>query len=644
MALTVSTALDEGRVALIEAGTGTGKSLAYLVPAFLFASRTGERVVISTHTKNLQDQLFSREIPLLQQVLPVPLRVARLMGRENYICSKRTISVVTGMQEDESGAALALAIGAALAPRGTVDSITGACPRGVMAAPPRCRMGGCGLADRCPLVRARTGSKQAAIILVNHALLLTDYRQGDAVIGLHARVIIDEAHHLERSLIENLSVRAGRGDVDRLLEPLRPIQVRDDRWRYLLSGLEYGQQGVLAGAIRSAAAELLRTYEEVFSGIGSTLNGEGLLLSTRTRYVDGEATFADCDEQFNRFLLNINKLSVLCKPLLEGNETTGAHDFREEVTVILEELDTLAEAVRLLRHGQEESRVFWLEWTGDGSLGALCGSPLEVDRLFADYLEERHGGAVLTSATLTHDGSFGHVEERLGIGLLGSEPLELRVRSPFPYDRNCLILVAGDLGNPNDEAFAGDVADVVTDLAIATGRRMIILFTSYRLCRETAELLAVADLPGPVLVQGAGESREAMADRLRASENGMLLGVASFWEGVDFPGEELQILVIPKLPFPVPSEPIVEARAERLRSLGEDPFEKLFVPEAALRLKQGVGRLIRRCDDRGVVVILDSRLGSRPYGRAIMAALPTGAEMTISRRIAARTATWFEER
>jgi len=199
------------------------------------------------------------------------------------------------------------------------------------------------------------------------------------------------------------------------------------------------------------------------------------------------------------------------------------------------------------------------------------------------------------------------------------------------------------LGDPNRDGFAAPVAEIVGGLAAGVGRRTMVLFTSYRLCHSVADALSKSGVERPVLVQGAGESREALSGKLRRHEGGVLLGVASFWEGVDFPGEELEILVIPKIPFPVPAEPIVEARAQRLSSLGEDPFEKLFLPEAMLRMRQGSGRLIRRMSDRGGIIILDSRLGVRPYAATILSSLPSrNIEHVSAGECVARAARWFD--
>jgi len=333
----------------------------------------------------------------------------------------------------------------------------------------------------------------------------------------------------------------------------------------------------------------------------------------------------------------------LLKPIHEARLSEDLSPFQQEIAYAAEELATFSESMRFLSKGEDEESVFWLDWGADGSLRELCGSPLSVDRPFADYLEGFLGSAVFTSATLSQNGSFAFIKERLGLKMLPARPVELLIPSPFPFDDNCLVLVACDLGDPNGEGFAAPVSDLVSGLVSSVARRTMVLFTSYRLCFAVAAALAKRGVDGPVLVQGTGESREILAERFRRHPNGLLLGVASFWEGVDFPGEELEVLVIPKIPFPVPTEPIVEARSQRLSALGEDPFERIFLPEAILRMRQGAGRLIRRMDDRGVIVILDSRLGTRPYGDTILSALPSrNIRHVAASECVSSAARWFE--
>ena len=318
--------------------------------------------------------------------------------------------------------------------------------------------------------------------------------------------------------------------------------------------------------------------------------------------------------------------------------------FQQEISYAVDELAALSDAMQFLTKGRDEESVFWLDWREDGSLREICGAPLRADRPCADYFETIGGSIILTSATLSENESFAFVKERLGLRHFSTKRIETIIPSPFPFDKNCLVLVAAGLGDPNEEGFATPVSRIVDEMSGAVGRKILVLFTSYRLCFAVAEALGRSGMGDRVFVQGVGEGREVLSGRFRRTPGGVLLGVASFWEGVDFPGEELEVLIIPKIPFPVPTEPFVEARSQRLSALGEDPFEKLFLPEAALRMKQGAGRLIRRMDDRGVIVMLDSRLGTKPYGAHLLSALPSrNIEHVPYGECVKRAAAWFEE-
>ena len=651
MAGLVSDVLSNDGIALVEAGTGMGKSLAYLVPSLLHSLGSGERVIVSTHTKNLQDQLLRREVPLLESILARTVRAARLMGRESYLCARKLVSLFSRLIDDDPSGALALALGCALTDEGTVVSLA-VLPVGIgrasLAAPRRCRASSCHCVERCPLMRARRRARESQILFVNHALLMTDYRQGNAVIGPYERVIFDEAHNLERCIMENLSLSAGREDVERIVEPLHPVSPGDDRWKLLTAELETGAAAAdsekLVAGIAQSMQLIHESYRRLFSAIQSDLNEFAHSRSTRTRYTDGGETFAGTSSEFDDIYLHINQLLNLFKPLLEGEAPQSAQSFQHEIASARDGLGELSEVLAFLREGGDEDFVYWLEWGANGGLAKICGSPLKVDRLFADYIEDTCGSAVFTSATLAQGGSFEYTADRLGLKLTSRDRRELVVPSPFDYEGNCLILLATHLGNPNDEGFVDQIAPIVSRLATDVARRMMVLFTSYRLCQSTSRFLSESEIPGPLLIQNYGESREALSEQFRSSSSGVLLGVASFWEGVDFPGEELEILVIPKIPFPVPSEPIIEARSERISALGGNAFETLFIPEAVMRLRQGVGRLIRRRQDRGIVVILDSRLDSKRYGETVLASLPSPAvRVPSTEEIITRSLDWLND-
>jgi len=647
VARTVALALAQDEIALIEAGTGTGKSLAYLVPSLIYADATGERIVVSTHTIHLQEQLWRREYPVARRAAGAAAHAERLTGRENYLCARRIVSATARLSQDDPAAALALALSAALSCEGTAASLPECCrPERIrsITAPSRCLMNGCPHAPGCALIAARRRAAAAPVLFVNHALLLTDYRQGGSVIGPYRRVIIDEAHHLERSVMENLSVRIDRAGLERILEPVTPVSTRSERWRNLVLQLEAtGRGGDWNGAVSrlaAAVAELEAAWAALFDATGAELPPGGTAPGTRTRYRDS-GSLGWPPEMLRRFFEAVTGVRRSIEPLARAEGTSQPQHLAAELRFIDEELAATGETVRYLEGADDPDGVFWIEW-GHAGAAAVCGSPLDVDRRFADYLEERIASAVLTSATLAQGGSFSYLSSSLGIGLTGREPVGLVAPSPFDLERELLIMRLHGPGDPNDASFADAVAATVERLVREARRSIMVLFTSYRMCRATAEALEARMPALPVLTQGEGQSREAMAALFRRRPGTVLLGVASFWEGVDFPGEELEVLVIPKIPFPVPSEPVIEARSERLARDGENPFERLSIPEAVLKLRQGIGRLIRRRSDRGVVVLMDPRLGSRSYARFILDALPVEARVVASPEDLAEAARrWF---
>jgi len=625
MARAVLDGLRMDEISVIEAGTGTGKSLAYLVPAALHAASSGERVAISTHTRNLQEQLLTREIPVMLEAVGLPLKVERLMGRRNYICARRAMGAFARLSGEDPDAAVSLALEAALSPEGTVESLAGPFGRiypSSVAAPSRCGLAGCADSRRCPLVRARRRALEASLLLVNHALLLTDHRSGGTLIGPCTRVVFDEAHHLESCVMDNLSVRVSSGDMQGIFEEIAPISLSSERWKLFASELRDGGE-----AARKDVAALGRAVDDAEALLGGIFGKGGITPpdrspeGRRTRYTDGWKTFENVAGDMKRIYSVNNEIAELLKALSEAPAGSPARHLQSEMRFAGEAVLELSENMRYLEEASDPDGVFWIEWSSSGRPLSICGSPLEVDRTFADYIDERVESAVFTSATLMQDGTFDYFEDRLGIRLCGKEPVEIAAPSPFDYENGMLLLLHTGLEDPASPRFAGSVSEAVRSLVEVTGRNVMVLLTSYRMCREVAEALAAAGGGIDLMVQGGGESRELLASRFRISEKGVLLGVASFWEGVDFPGEELEVLVIPKLPFPVPSEPVFEARSERMRGLGENPFLSLALPEAVLKLRQGMGRLIRRTGDRGVAVLLDPRVHTRSYGERVIAAL-----------------------
>jgi len=644
MAASVFDALEKGKVLVVEAGTGTGKSIAYLIPSIIYSIKTGNRVVISTYTKHLQNQLFTKDVPVAVKVLGAGVKVARLMGRDNYICTDRVIRMIERMKERDPSGALSLALAVTFSDGGLVYSLSGL-PEGInrnrLVPPRRCLMGQCTYSERCPLVIARNRAMKASIVLANHSLVITDYQSGGGMLGEYSCVIFDEAHNVERAAVENMVVELSMSSLNEILEPLDFIGKSGERWKFLSAFLGDGVERRRDRIVESV--ELLReSVADFFRAVTGKFNDDGARRSVKTRYKDGGETFGDLRVKIINILFETNKLAKSLEPIVEADLPVDAAQLQREVSFVIDGLDSLKSVVEFLAAAEDDEYVFWMEWGGDGSLSSIAASPLFVDRRFADFIDDMCDGAVLTSATLSQGGGFDFFIRRLGLDKVDKEVIGISIPSPFPFDENCGVFVAEDAPGPQDTSFPARTAAIVEEIARGTERRILVLFTSYRMCMATADCIVDPEVKNRVIVQGYGESREILAERLRMSSGGVLMGVASFWEGIDFPGEELEILVITKIPFLVPSEPIVEARAERLETLGENPFEAMQIPEAVLRLKQGVGRLIRRNEDRGVVVLLDSRLVRMRYGEVILRELPTRRiEILPMEEIPKRIVGWF---
>ena len=651
MASAVRSTLEEGKAAFIEAGTGTGKSLAYLIPAILFSLETGERLIISTYTKNLQNQLFDREIGLIRDILGLNIRAERLVGRENYICARRLIATVSKLMSSRPEDALNLVLSALFSEMGTVGTLPVRkleINPNTLRAPVRCLMNGCVSAKSCPLLIAREKAAAASVVFVNHALVMADYGGGGGVLGDYKGVIFDEAHHLEKCVMENLSIRIMPREISGLLKWIKPVNPQDDRWKFLLRELETtkGEED-WQGRILKLADLVSKTEEAwrgIFTEIEGGLNPKKVISQTKTRYFDGEEAFADARDEIDRYYLYNNKLRDELKVLYKCRVSRGIRSFQQDIETAERELEELTAATTFLTKGCDEETVFWIEWNDRSKVRSICGSPINIDRRFADFLNDSCESVLFTSATLSQNGSFDYIKKRLGLRFISKPVVELIKPSSFLRDDNCLVILHSETGNPNERAFSKEIVNIVSELAGKHKRRLLVLFTSYKMCLQSARELDKEELPGPLLVQGRGDSREILSQKFRGSDASVLLGVASFWEGVDFPGDQLEILVIPKIPFPVPDEPITQARSERLKSMGGNPFQELFLPEAILRLRQGIGRLIRRRDDRGVIVILDSRIHSRSYGKYILSSLPTkGVVASSGAEVIKISLDWFAE-
>jgi ATP-dependent DNA helicase DinG len=591
MAKAVGAALARLEPLIVEAGTGTGKTFAYLVPALL----SGRSVIISTGTRTLQDQLFRRDVPMLAKALGLPAKLALLKGRTNYLCRHR-LELATqqgsllGPSRDVARLIARVARWAATTRSGDLAELTDLPEQSpvwpsITSTRENCLGQECPQFSRCHVIEARRNAQAADIVVVNHHLLLADLALkdegfGDLLPGAEA-VILDEAHQvpdiaaqffgqtwsvrqvqvLMRDITAELSLAAIRAPS--LVEAVLAIDAH-------LEGLRFALQ---RGAGRFEWAELpdafldaLPEIETALSGLGAQLEGLGVGAGT-----------ANCARR-------------------------AAH---------------LANALAQLRELSEESGLRWVEAAATGL--TLQFTPFEIAERLREYVESRPCAWIFTSATLAIASDFSHFAARIGL----NEARTLRIESPFDYRDQTRLFLPPRMPDPQHPAFAEKFIEACAPLIEASGGRAFLLYTSYRGLADGVRALKARfpNPPFPVLVQGEAP-REALLNRFRELGNAVLLATGSFWEGVDVKGDALSIVAIDKLPFAAPDDPLLKARLEGIRRRGGNPFFEYQLPQAVLALKQGVGRLIRDFDDFGVIVLGDPRIKTKAYGRVFLESLP----------------------
>ena len=657
MAAHIADAYNDGGIVLLEAGTGVGKSFAYLVPALAWARANGERTLVSTNTINLQEQLVGKDLPLLRQALATADRAptfALLKGWRNYLCLARLQQAQAGQQlllepdkQDELGT---LATWAARTVDGTLSDLPFS-PSSevwdeVSAEADLCTRVKCPHFQACFLFSARRRAAEADVVVVNHHLLAADLSVrlaqdnwlDAAVLPPYQRLILDEAHHLEDVAANHLGVQVTTRGIRRLLArferngrgllPTLAYELSHGGDLLSAASLDLLRQRVLPGlaqARRASEALAERLHQRLEEGGGHTLR---LADDFPADPIWAEGLAEELDATLGAFRSLKDNVETIADRMVDVAEGERRAQLLQEIRAVVRRLETVADGLNatLRPAGGGEPTVRWLERAGPrGHQVRLAAVPLELAPLLRALLWDRLRTVCLTSATLAAGGEFDFLERRLG---LAAEPRRVTVReilpSPFDFPSQCLFGIPNDVPEPREDepGHTAAVCQIVSDLAYASDGGMFVLFTSYAaLRRAAAELKGTLGRRWPLLVQGEG-ARDLLLRRFRETGNAILLGTDSFWEGVDVPGRALRVLALTKLPFKVPTEPMTQARLERLSEQGEDGFMNYLLPHAALKLKQGFGRLIRARTDVGVVVLLDARVFTKRYGPLVLSGLP----------------------
>jgi ATP-dependent DNA helicase DinG len=630
---------------LVEAGTGVGKSFAYLVPAALFALQNNTRVIISTNTINLQDQLITKDIPDLRAALKLDLRAAVLKGRANYLCPRRLENLrhFGPRTADEMRVLAKVLVWQLENQNGDRNEINlnGNSEREVWlrisAEDDACTTETClkRTGGACPFHRSRTSSQSSHLLVVNHALLLSDVATGSKVLPEYSYLIVDEAHHLESATTNALSFRLTQNDLERMLKEIggskSGILGRVEGETH--TALRPSDFGLLQQKVRRAtdtAFRLEQLNREFFTTVGefAALQREGQAQNNyawQARVLPSTRTLPGWDEVEIQWDVAAEVMQLLLDALADIHKATSElySNGQEQLEDVIADISNihrrLSEAQTNLAgmiSQPNEGQVYWIEVNPNGNRLSLSAAPLQVGPLIEKYLWHEKTSVILTSATLTAHGEFDYLRNTLG----ADEADELALGSPFDYESSTLLYVANDIPEPNASGYQQLLDRTIISTARATGGRMLVLFTSYAALKKTAQAITGPLAQNEIYVyeQGDGASPNALLEAFKSTERAVLLGTRSFWEGVDVPGDSLSVLVLTKLPFDVPTDPLIAARSE----MYEDSFQQYYLPEAILKFRQGFGRLIRTASDRGIVLILDRRVLTKQYGRLFLESLP----------------------
>ncbi len=641
----VANALSGGGHLMVEAGTGVGKSFAYLVPAALFAIQNNTRVVISTNTINLQDQLIQKDIPDLRAALKLDLRASVLKGRANYLCPRRLENMKHfGPRNAEEMRVLAKVLVWQLTDQSgdrNAINLNGNPEREVWmrlsAEDDACTTETClkRTDGACPFHRAKTAAQSAHLLVVNHALLLSDIATGNKVLPDYSHLIVDEGHHLESATTNALSFRLTQFDLERLLKEVGGSSAGilgrvQSETREALRPSDFGLLQQKVNRATDMAFRLEQLNREFFNTVSrfAASQREGQPQSNyswQARVLPATRTVPGWDEVEITWDGVSETMDLLLKAIAEIHKgvselyANGRHNLEDVISDISNVYRRLSEAHAKLSgmiSEPDQGQIYWIEVNPSGNRLSLNAAPLRVGQLIEKYLWHEKASVVVTSATLTAHGEFQYLRNTLG----ADEADEMQLGSPFDYENSTLLYIANDMPEPNASGYQQALDRAIVSTAKAIGGRMLVLFTSYAQLKKTSAAITSTLGNEDILVyeQGDGSSPNALLDSFKSTERAVLLGTRSFWEGVDVPGAALSAVVITKLPFDVPTDPLIAARSE----MYEDSFNEYYLPEAILKFRQGFGRLIRTAADRGVVAILDRRVLTKQYGRLFLESLP----------------------
>ncbi len=666
MAGEVSDSFNDGRFLVAEAGTGTGKSMAYLIPAVEWAVRNrqaGQRVIISTNTKNLQEQLFFKDIPSVFKAVKGKFKAVLLKGRANYLCLEKWHTVMTDMNQrlsqDERSRILPLVLWAEHTRTGDIaENAAFQIERNrglwqkLIAESSYCPGRNCKYYKECFLMKAREEARQADIVVVNHSLLFSDLAADHSILDEYSNLVIDEAHNIEKSAASYLGLRVSYWNFRNLYhklyeeEPKRSGTLQQLDFRISKGVMDESERGevirfsqkvkrnsiLLKEKTQIYYNELSRRLRDRYFNAG---NGND---ETSIRYFKNFKYFKDLSLEIEDLSGALQQVIRNLDKLLEKLDDLKADSFEfqdqlhRELIAIGSDARALLDDFKFCLKGDQEHYVFWLDIPRNERSNdvVLHGVPLNIARLLKERLFDHLRTAIFTSATLAVNGKFDYFIKRTGLNLLKDKQLHsIAFGSPFDFKKQLHLGILDFMPDPRNARFGEHLAAIIKEIHTRHKTGMLVLFTSYSLLNQMYDTLK-QHFDGQriiFLAQGKSGSRTNMINQFKEYRDSILFGTDSFWEGVDVPGRALELLFIPKLPFDVPSDPLIAARMEEIKKQGGNPFFEYSIPEAIIKFRQGFGRLIRSKSDSGVVLVGDNRLNRMQYGKQFLNSLPVEANI-----------------
>lgn len=652
MAAQITEAFQKEEHLVVEAGTGVGKSFAYLVPAMEFSRVTQAKVVVSTNTKNLQEQLFYKDLPQLKQMMPLPFKAVLVKGRENYICERRweelLMEQTKGLSPYEAHALLYLFIWKQLTNTGDVSENSSfdrkrfsIVWRKICSDRYLCGGRKCPNVLKCHVMKLRKDIETASIVVANHSLLLADAQMENTTLGEYRYLIIDEAHNLMGAASKHLGFDLGYADFNSLFNQLSYGGKRQSGFLHQLS--QTVKKSMVTDANKEHVEALIaklhleldeqrRPLTSIFNQAATRCGEADSFGKLRIKNADNFSDIFEPLKQFSMTIKNIMKDLVAMNNVLStfnNKQVANLEAMKESLTAFTQRFAEIEDKLLSLLNPDLENYAMWIESNPrpDRNIpsATLCYAPVEVSGPLHNLLYNQIPCIVFTSATLALRGSFRYFMNQSGLNLVSSKPVRQSiVDSPFDYDKQSLLLISSFLPEHKDKFFQNQALGCLEQVFKVANVGTMALFTSYR------DLDVVYDHLGdglyhanrPFFAQGKGGSRSSILEDFKKSKNAVLLGTSSFWEGVDIQGESLSLLILYKIPFQVPSEPLVEALIDKLERENKDSFMHFMLPNALLRIRQGFGRLIRSKTDRGIVLIMDSRVSKKKYGEYFKQILP----------------------